>query len=442
MSEIKDKQLPYDRAIGNVLGIVNCLLIISEVSNYRNWLREFHNSDLNNMYFSGYKLLFNTLFRMLVSELERNQSLNLSSDDMFERATFHGISVDKLQNTCEKTILVKNLKSYFKEVINSENWSSLEHSLQKTKREVLYPFNQISQISITNQDYPVNDMEIAIKYSSIFQAYIFLNDTSRRTPHGYLPAMIDDVDFTLGYRYRVATTLGDAFIGYKYGVQFIWYQLLGNEFIDSIVSHLHQANDWQSFDSFFKKIQTEIIEPLEKKTSGHMGYEFFILTDGNPRDFFHPLLEREQPEISLSPKENIRRIFLWYPIQFIDSSEYSFSGIPAFIPLLMGMIQVKRRSKNKSKAKVVRIIHGQPDEHRRSYSYAVLSELSGFISDSSGWLLFFDCCDDQGSTSLLFSHVELFLNRYLEKDYVEITNIRVEKDVLLDLLKEDVVSKG
>jgi hypothetical protein len=103
----------------------------------------------------------------------------------------------------------------------------------------------------------------------------------------------------------------------------------------------------------------------------------------------------------------------------------------------MGLIQIKRRSSDKTKAKVVRIIHGTFEEHRRSYSYAILSELSGFMSDSSGWMLFFDCCDDRGSTSDIFRKIESLLNRYFENNFIEITNIQIEKDTLLDFLKDD-----
>jgi len=81
--------------------------------------------------------------------------------------------------------------------------------------------------------------------------------------------------------------------------------------------------------------------------------------------------------------------------------------------MLINMIQTKRRQKNKTKAKVIRIIHGTDQEHRRNYSYAVLSEMRGFISDASGWVLFYDCCSDRGSTSGLYYDVENLLYRYV-----------------------------
>ncbi len=387
---------------------------------------------MGNNHLPGYKLVFNTLFRMLTSELERNISLGLTSDDIFDRATFKGISINKLPNTCEKALLIRNLQYYFNDVISSNSWASLETAMQRLSVEVLAPFNNVKKVSSLNRNCPVREIETAVTYSSMFQTYIFLNDTNRGIPHGYLPAMFDDQEADFGFQFSAARTPGNAFFGYKYAVQFLWYQLLGDKFRNSVVSDIHKTNDWNSFDKYFDKIKSGIIEPLEKSTGGVMGYDFFVLLDRSPRRYFEGLLEKKIPELPLSAEENFQRVFLWYPIQLVDSSDYSFSGAPAFISLLMGMIQIKRRSKDKSKAKVVRIIHGGIEEHRRSYSYAILAELSGYISDSSGWLLFYDCCDDRGSTSGLFERVESLLSRYAENDFVEITSIRIEKEKLLE----------
>jgi hypothetical protein len=435
MDETRKEDLPYDKAIGDILGIVNCLLIISDVKAFKKWISEFHSSEVGNNHLPGYILVFNTLFRMLTRELERNISLGLTSDDFFSRATFKGISINKLPDTCEKTVLIRNLQYYFKDVIHSNSWNSLEVAMQRLSGEVLAPFNNVKHVSSINKNYPVREIETAVTYSSMFQTYIFLNDTSRGIPHGYVPAMLDDQDYDFGFRYSAAKTLGNAFLGYKYAVQFLWYQLLRDEFRNSVVNDIHKTNDWDSFDNYFDKIQSEIIEPLEKSTGGAIGYDFFVLVENSPKKYFQRLLEKRIPEIQLSAEEYLQRVFLWYPIQLIDSSEYSFSGVPAFIPVLMGMIQVKRRTKDKSKAKVVRITHGTDAEHRRSYSYAILAELSGYISDSSGWLLFYDCCDDRGSTSGLFREVETLLNRYIENQFIDISYIRIDKRRFLELIQ-------
>lgn len=136
MDEKREEELPYNKAIGDILGIVNCLLTIADVEAFKKWTSEFHSRQAGNNHLPGYKLVFNTLFRMLTSELERNISLGLTSDDIFDRATFRGISINKLPNTCEKAVLIRNLQYYFNDVISSNSWDSLDVSLQRLSVEV------------------------------------------------------------------------------------------------------------------------------------------------------------------------------------------------------------------------------------------------------------------------------------------------------------------
>ena len=44
MDENKKEGLPYDKAIGDILGIVNCLLIIADVQAFKKWVSLFHPS--------------------------------------------------------------------------------------------------------------------------------------------------------------------------------------------------------------------------------------------------------------------------------------------------------------------------------------------------------------------------------------------------------------
>jgi len=434
MNERKKEYNPFEKVIGDFLGILQCLLIICDVKGYKNWITDYHSKKIGGSDLPGYKLLFDTLFRMLISDIERSSSLGITSDDIFERASFTGTPVNKLPNSCEKTILIKNLIEQFSYVMSSGDWAELEITMSKFSSEILSPLNSIREVSSTQTGYAIQDLDAAINYSAMFQTYLFLNDTSRGIPHGYMSSMFEEATF--GYRNRIAKTLGNSFDGYKYGNQYLWAQLLKNKFQGSVVSNIHKTGSWGAFDGYFDKIQAKIINPLEKSTGATMGYETFIVTTKSPKYYFQKLLEKKPIEIELSPLENLKRIFLWYPIQLIDSSDYSFSGIPTFIPLLMGLIQIKRRSEDKTKAKVIRIVHGGAEEHRRSYSYAILSELSGYISDASGWLLFFDCCDDRGSTSLMFKKVEDLLAKYIEKDFIDATSIRMEKETFLALMKE------
>ena len=439
MEDSKIKMPPVEKAIGDFLGIVQCLRWVNDVNAFVKWMNDYHHMEYINYHLSGYKLLFNTLLRMLISDIERNLSLGLSDDELFSRASFRGKSIFMLPNTCEKTIIIKNIANSASDISDFSDWENLSEAMERFSHSILEELVKVRDVSILNPKFHVRDIDTAIRYSSTFQIYIYLNDTSRGLPHGYTSAMLEDVEKTFKARSQIAKNYRDTLTGYKYGVQYLWSQLLGDKISESVVRNLHTASNWESFDEYFEKIQKEIISPIEKSSGASMGFDYFILTDDNPKRFLQALLKDYPQEKVLSLNEQIKQCFLWYPIQLIDNSEYDFSGIPTLIPLLMGMIQIKRRSKNKSKAKVIRLIHGGEEAHRRNYSYAVLSELSGFISDSSGWILFYDCCSDRGSTSGLYESIESLLSRYEENGFVEISSIRIEKQRFIDLVKDDII---
>ena len=171
----------FEKAIGDLLGIVQCLIIVTDLARYKKWIKDYHSMELKDSYLPGYKLLFNTLFRMLISDIERNSSLRLTSDGIFDRASFTGTSVNQLPNTCEKTILIKNMLKYFNKVTDSNDWDKLELGMSKFSNEVLLLFNSIREISVIDSNHTLIDLDVAINYSSMFQTYIFLNDTSRES---------------------------------------------------------------------------------------------------------------------------------------------------------------------------------------------------------------------------------------------------------------------
>jgi hypothetical protein len=431
MERMQNKNEPFDNYIGNFLGVVNCLVIISDIKNYKEWLNENYHIHVNQIQLRGYKLLFETLFRMLVNDIERNLGLDLTSDRMFVRASFTGIPVSVLPNTCEKTILLKNLRDHFCNIDNTNSWGKFEAKVALLSQEVLYPFNSVRKISFTTSK--MIDLDTAITYSSMFQTYIFLNDTRKGIPHGYVPTMIKDEEITFGYQFEAARKWRDAFEGYKYGVQYLWSQLLKDKYKQSATNRINEANDWESFDKYFEKIQLKIINPLEKSTKAFMGYDNFVFTKQSPKQYFKALTVTKLPDKELSPKELLRRYFLWYPICFINCRDMNFSGIPVLTPLLKGMVN------DNEKIQMIRLIHGDAEDHRRDYSYGVLIGLYGIMSDASGWMLFWDCCADQGSTSKSFKDFEESLQEYVEKGFVEIQSIRIEKNRFIELMQKEIV---
>jgi hypothetical protein len=316
--------------------------------------------------FDGYKFTIEILVGMLCDQIATNQSLHLSEDDLFSRARFAGISYDKLPNSCDKSILIRNIRLNASKMLEANTWETLAVSYSHFREEILLPLDKLRTVATVNPKFRVDSLNIAVEYSSMFVTYIFLNDTDRGFPHGYLKSLFDDkLTFPFEIEKSKNKYFARVFGGFKYAVQFLWSRLLRERFNRTVLAHLHEAKDWSEFDNYFSQIQSEIIEPLEEETGTGMGFDFLVVPEKGAKKVIQNLLEQGPPEAQLSKKEQLDRDFQWYPIMLIDGSALIFGGVAAFVPLLIGSVRLRRSYKVNSQLKVIRFIHGSPIKHRR-----------------------------------------------------------------------------
>lgn len=432
-----------DRSIGGILGIIRCLQILSEIENFHRWLKSY-NQAVDAELFDGYKFTIETLIRMLHSEIERNESLQLTKDDLFLRASFAGVSFYKLPNSCEKSIILRNISYNAEPIPQATEWSSLKEALAKFQREALTPLASLANKAVVPSKHQNIDMDDAIKYSAMFQIYIYLNDTSRGIPHGYRePVFKRDGSPSFIIRKRIRERFRYGFVGYKYSVLFLWTYLLGERFNNTSLISLHKSRDWQDFDNFFEKIREEIILPLEDEIKAKSGFDCLVILKEPIQNVLGDIISIGPPESRLTKKDSLDRFFLWYEIELLDGSNFDFAGVASFIPMLMGLVEIGRSLRKRDKeytVRVIRLIHGSQLADRRDYSYAVLVQVGGIFTDSSGWILFYDCCSDAGSTSLLYEEAENRIRMYERKGLISVAEQRVDKKLFLKLMKHRLLS--
>ncbi len=439
---MKNKQieLPIDLKIDDILGVLNAISIISDVKKFQDWLISFHHIKNNTELFEGYKFTYNVLTRRLHDELSENISLQLSQDFIFYRANFRGIEIQKLPNTCEKIILLKNIRKKLKPVLSCKNWEQITYQIQISRDEVINPLLQLKRCSKLSTIYTIGNIDDAINYSTINLTYIFLNDTRRGVPHGYYTSTLDNSLWHNKKPNRDAY-LKTAFKGYKYTIQYLWFILLGEKFYTTSLVNMHRAKNWDDFDTYFEILREEVINPLENNTKVKLGMSPVLEIKSGAKHILKPLIKRKSSIYRPTKLERLERVFLWYEIELVDASQDTiFNGIPALIRSITGSVEIRRRNKVNEKTKIVRLIH-KDDTRGSTYSYAVLMEVSGFISDASGWLLFFDCCYDYTGNGVSgLKYVEGFIDEYSKNSQVQVDEIRISKADFLRLMAPYLVS--
>ncbi|MEM3041452.1 MAG: hypothetical protein QXG97_05455, partial [Nitrososphaerota archaeon] len=325
----------------------------------------------------------------------------------------------------------------------------------------------------------------ALRYVSEFYAYLFLIDTSHGRPKGYYVPFLS--------LKQSSEYMDTVFDGYVFALQFLWYRLLGHdEFSKSCVKDLHHCKDiqlskksateedydygdeellgikvtpeekkereyrtivrkkWLSVDRFFNKIKHEIIRPLEERINHNFGGfdTGLIQLKTFEKSVLDAFLQNTPPEPDYLTRTDLKSMkkrldvkFLWYDIDALDGADANleFNGAFAFISLLTGYANILQEEGSDGKIRVKKIIHPSHMRDTNYYSLAILIGSYGFFSDSSGWIVFYNCLIDSPGTGghyrdMCFDRIQRLASR------VELEEITVDKETFLEYLQSRKVS--
>lgn len=290
---------------------------------------------------SGYKVLIDSAFRCFLQEVYESTALDISEDEVLSRAHFKGVPLSETPNTCEKTVLLKRIWSHGRTVSKAKTWQEVEQAMVQMRTD-LDVFRRLLEIySCTHA--PL-DKELVIQSVACGQLLNFFNDTSHNIPRAQL--VFPSIEYSATEQY-----LFSAYPGYVYGLQYLWYSILGKEeFERTCVRELHLALDekrvekyprprntleeilknsgvfvditqidhadlneeerdfaegvrrlmppgserWATLDRFFQSIYEGIVRPREERLKIVFGSSRLIVLDGYTKDLLEPLLDSNQ----------------------------------------------------------------------------------------------------------------------------------------------------
>lgn len=117
-----------------------------------------------------------------------------------------------------------------------------------------------------------------------------------------------------------------------------------------------------------------------------------------------------------------------------------FNGVATFVSLMSGTVEMKKRIGAGEKVHVIRLVHPTGEPNRHDFSYAILVDVLGILSDYSGWLLFYDCCYNSGSGVQELKFAEQWISDYLHDGLIELTERTVGKDEFRKLMERLLLS--
>ena len=431
MTKIKN-EIIWD--LSGVFGTWNIFNILSDVDMFKEWLMKEHNISYSKQIFEGHKFILECTYNAFIYELAQSDALGIREGPIFQRANHTGVKLDKIPNCCEKIILLKHISKEFKKIKKAKKEGEMKAAIHKFKTNVLDVFNKIFESEVCiNSRVNISKKDLLQK-ATAFYAYIYLTDFNGLPIGMILNPFTGKMRGALEEEFYMSRY--KTFYGYKYALQYLWAKILGKEFKNSKLAKMHKMSDWGYLLDFFDIIREEIILPFENTTNIKFGYDP-VITLCEPlskESFGRLLLPLPEPQLTITDKLDI--FFMWYPAEIIDP-EKIFSGVPTFISLVIGYIKLAQEYSKDKIIQVCKCIH--PNDRGNDYSYGILIERKGVLSDNSGWILFVNCCGDySGFSGYLYSTVEKYLQKYQRQRLIDISEMVIEKDNLEKYLVKDI----
>ncbi len=379
--------------------------------------------DPDQSIFAGMKFLLRVLTREYLLSFERETFLGLTDDKKTQRAFFVGMPHEKIPPTSEKANVSKNLARMFQELYRSSTWEVLKNNMDTIHSMFISPLYTVFTAGI----------EVDPKLSG----KVDKNDLLRYVGMSYLWTHGHNIDRIVHLRLtrwdkdllndpRIARDRKTAdyyFSGYRLGLAYLWHSLLGKE-TTATIDRILSTKTWEELDVVSTSMR-ETLEQLEKNTGISLASPLLFSLQGVPdKGLFGALTATPLPP-KLSLNEKIDEALLWYQYEIIDSARSKiFSGSSTFISLLHGEIMERQMHDIDDKLEIIRFKHsGTPTW----FSYGLLMERFGSLSDFSGWLIFLDVGGDYaGLGGTEYALTETALKYYNRRGRLNVTEFEVD----------------
>lgn len=361
------------------------------------------------------------LQRLIQALLDRPVLFGAPYDVAVERAFQSDTSYSEMPSSSVQGKVILKVASFYRPLLATRSIGQLRTALDSIKDDLLPALHQIADRFVVSQNYAKHfeSMSEAQRHTAIVGLHLFYQDLKmarvaydstfgrNKDPWAHPHVMPEVVD----KRQRL-------FEGYKLAVAYLWHSLLaGGSSAYSSITAMMKTSSWKEFDSCYRRIQSQIIDPIEKEVDIFGGTPVFVAKPGVERETPSQLLLQEMAPAKgdTTDEERLDRVFLGYPVRMVDH-DLTASNTAGLVVALSGA-----GAESKEKVRVRKFVHGH------HYSYAVLIPSSSNIADYSTWWLFYDfCSDDSGMGSAGYRKVEDSIRRLgsrVEQVVCEIGNL-------------------
>ena len=109
---MKDK--PSESNNDQIFAFLEILRILSDTKNFQEWLSTYHKIYDQQEFFEGYKYIFAVSLQYFINELISYDPFSFKDDEKLTHASSYGMPLKNIPNSCEKTVVLKNIWKHSK----------------------------------------------------------------------------------------------------------------------------------------------------------------------------------------------------------------------------------------------------------------------------------------------------------------------------------------
>ncbi|MBK9284373.1 MAG: hypothetical protein IPM51_08625 [Sphingobacteriaceae bacterium] len=435
--------------------------VLGEIEEFEKWFKGKHPSITNsNSIFEGYKFSLECCLNSFLHGISIDQSLGIKNDFLLNCAISELIPLHQLENTCEKTIFLKHLKPLVKAILKSKDYRELKTNVKLFDEQILSKFDLLFEKNVTILKKAGVNREIAEHMLLIDFAHTYMVQINNNGPTANFHNPISP-SWTKEERKILYLE------GYKFAIQFLLFQLMGEEFYNkTAIQQMHLTDSWRDykylekektgdpmidmmneefelkeqtcFDSYFYHIQNEITHPLSDKykVEPHRINDYFRFSKKNyDKKIFTNFLKEQTLKKStekLSWEDQIKTTLYWYTFELVDSrNSQMHHGISAFITMLAGTVAIHKPKQSEfAKVVVARFTHPvKIDKNKKgnNFTYGILVDTKSTADHySSGWIIYQDACGDwSGFSGSQHKKCEALIKKYKREGKITLRELTI-----------------
>lgn len=128
---------------GDLIASIRILQMLGNYEAFEVWLKEQHNKVLDAKLFQGYKFFVECAFSEFFDYLASEKILGIKDDLLFQRALGETFFIERLPNTCERVVFLKNIYSAYKPIAKAKNSNDLKEGIIYFQVHVLSIFDTL-----------------------------------------------------------------------------------------------------------------------------------------------------------------------------------------------------------------------------------------------------------------------------------------------------------